>query len=152
VSADGQVGDQLHQSYLGQAGRWIEPVVKPLGYDWKIGVGLIASFAAREVFVSTMGVVYNVGDEADETSEPLRQQIAEATWADGSAVYTPLVGIGLMVFYVLACQCVSTIAVVRRETNSWRWPAFMVGYMTCLAYGAALLVYQVGTALGLGAA
>jgi ferrous iron transport protein B len=152
VAADGQVGDQLHGSYLGQAGHWIEPVVKPLGYDWKIGIGLIASFAAREVFVSTMGVVYNVGDEADETSEPLRQQIAGATWPDGSTVYTPLVGIGLMVFYVLACQCVSTIAVVRRETNSWRWPIFMVAYMTGLAYGAALLVYQVGTALGLGGA
>jgi ferrous iron transport protein B len=128
----------------------IEPLIRPLGYDWKIGIRLIASFAAREVFVSTMGVVYSVG-AADDDTTPLREQMAAARWPDGRRVFTPLVAVGLMVFYVLACQCVSTIAVVRRETNSWRWPVFMFAYMTVLAYLGALLVYQAGRALGLGA-
>jgi ferrous iron transport protein B len=95
--------------------------------------------------------VYSVGDAADDTT-PLREQMAAEKWPDGRRVFTPLVAIGLMVFYVLACQCVSTVAVVKRETNSWRWPLFMFGYMTVLAYVAALLVYQVGTALGWGTA
>jgi ferrous iron transport protein B len=143
-------GLQLRQSYLGRAGRLIEPVIRPLGFDWKIGIGVIASFAAREVFVSTMGVVYGVEDKADETSVPLRAQMIAQTWPDGRKVYTPLAGMSLMVFYVLACQCMSTLAVVRRETQSWRWPVFMFGYMTALAYTGSLLVYQVGSALGGG--
>lgn len=140
---------QLKNSVVGRLGHAIEPVLRPLGYDWKIGVGIIASVAAREVFVSTMGVVYSVG-EADEDSAPLRELLAADRWPDGRRVFTPLVAVGLMVFYVLACQCVSTLAVVRRETASWRWPLFMFGYMSVLAYVAALLIYQVGTALGLG--
>jgi len=139
----------LQNSYAGILGRSIEPVIEPLGYDWKIGIGLIASFAAREVFVGTMGIVYSVG-EADEESSPLREKMAEQRWPDGRKVYTPLVAISLMVFYVLACQCASTIAVVKRETNGWRWPLFMFGYMTVLAYVGALLVYQVGSSLSLG--
>ncbi len=149
TSAD-DPGLQLRQSYMGRIGRVLEPIIEPLGFDWKIGVGLTASFAAREVFVATMGVVYGVGDEVDEESVPLRQRIAAATWPDGRKVFTPLVGISLMVFYVLACQCMSTIAVVRRETGGWRWPVFMFTYMTTLAYVASLIVYQGGSALGLG--
>lgn len=139
---------QLRQSYMGKIGRWIEPAIEPLGFDWQIGVGLTASFAAREVFVATMGVVYGVGEGADERSAPLRDRMAKATHADGRPVYTKLVGLSVMVFYVLACQCMSTLAVVRRETGSWRWPAFIFCYMTALAYGGSLLVYQVGRALG----
>ena len=97
-----------------------------------------------------MGIVYGLGEEVDETSETLRQRMVADTWPDGRPVYTPLVGISLMVFYVLACQCVSTLGVVKRETNSWRWPLFMFGYMTVLAYVASLTIYQVGSALGLG--
>lgn len=144
-----EAAENLQNSIVGRLGRGIEPAIKPLGYDWKIGVGIIASLAAREVFVGTMGVVYSVG-EADEESKPLRQQMREATWPDGSRVFTPLVAVGLMIFYVLACQCVSTLAVVKRETNSWRWPLFMFGYMSVLAYVAALLVYQVGSAFQIG--
>jgi len=142
--------EQIQNSYAGRLGRLIEPAIRPLGYDWRIGIGLVASLAAREAFVSTMGVVYSVG-QADEASAPLHQQMRSARWPDGRTVFTPLVAVGLMVFYVLACQCMSTIAVVRRETNSWRWPAFMFAYMTALAYAGALLVHQAGSALRLGA-
>ncbi len=118
-----------------------------MGYDWRLGVGILSSFLAREVFVGTMGITFAVG-EADEDSGELRDQLASATWPDGRVVLTPLVGIGLMVFYVLACQCVSTLAVVKRETNSWRWPAFLFAYMTALAYVCALLIYQIGSRVG----
>lgn len=110
-------------------------------------MGLIGAFAAREVFVSTMGLVYGVGD-GDEAVTPLRERIRHDTRADGKPVYTPLVGLSLMVFFALASQCMSTLAVVRRETRSWRWPAFLFTYMTALAYGASLLVFQVGRLLG----
>lgn len=142
-------GARLHHSAIGRLGRAIEPIIRPLGYDWRIGTGLLSSFMAREVFVSTMGITFAVG-EVDEESPALREKLAAATWPDGRRVLTPLVGVGLLVFYVLACQCVGTLAVVKRETQSWRWPAFLFGYMTVLAYVGALLVYQVGTALGLG--
>jgi len=151
VINNAEAAENLANSYAGQLGRWIEPAIRPLGYDWRIGIGLVASFAAREVFVGTMGVVYSVGEHGDEASMPLRQQIATATWPDGSKVYTPLVAVSLLLFYVLACQCVSTLAVIRSETRSWRWPVFVYVYMTSLAYLAALLVYQVGSALGLAA-
>ncbi len=144
-----QASEELGHSVAGRLGQMLEPAIKPLGYDWKIGIGIVGSFAAREVFVSTMGIVYSVG-EADEASVPLREQIRASTWEDGSPVFTPLAAVSLMVFYVLACQCASTIAVVRRETNSWRWPIFMFVYMTVLAYVAALVVYQGGSALGIG--
>ena len=143
---------QVQNSFAGQSGRLIEPLITPLGFDWKIGVGLISAFAARETIISTLSIVYNVGNDSDQKSSSLVEAMREAKRPDGSRVWTPLVGLSLMVFFVLACQCMSTIAVVRRETNSWRWPAFMFGYMTVLAYVGALLVYQVGTALGLGAA
>ncbi|MFO0972240.1 MAG: ferrous iron transport protein B [Phycisphaerae bacterium] len=143
-------GAQLHQSYLGQMGRAVEPALRPLGFDWRLGVGVLASFAAREVFVSTMGVVFNV--EGDETgSAALRARMRAARWESGPTAGRPLLsvatGLSLMVFYVLCCQCVSTLAVTRRETNSWRWPVFMFAYMTALAYGAALVTNQVATRL-----
>jgi ferrous iron transport protein B len=140
----------LAQSVAGRMGHAIEPIIAPLGYDWKIGIGLIGSFAAREVFVSTMSIVYNVeqakGEE--ENLAPLRDTMRAERHADGTPVFTPLVCIGLMVFYVLAMQCISTVAVVRRETNSWRWPLFQIAYMTALAYMGAFIVYQGGRLLG----
>ena len=139
--------DAIAQSAGGRMGHALEPLIAPLGYDWKIGIGLIGSFAAREVFVSTMGQVYNIED-ADETSEPLREQMRAERHPDGTPIYTPLVCVGLMVFYVLAMQCISTVAVVRRETNSWRWPLFQIAYMTGLAWLGAFIVYQGGRLLG----
>ena len=140
-------GAQLRYSLAGRFGRLLEPTLEPLGFDWRIGVGIFGAFAAREVFVSTMGMVFDLGD-TDERSEPLRDALKSATRRDGSPLMTPLTGIALMVFFVLACQCMSTLAVVRRETGSWGWPAFMFAYQTMLAYGAALIVYQGGRALG----
>jgi ferrous iron transport protein B len=142
-------GEALSTSMAGQIGHAIEPVIKPLGYDWKIGIGLLTSFAAREAFVGTMAVVYNVGDDS-ANSPSLRNALRDQKNADGSPVFTPLVCVSLMVYYALAMQCMSTVAIVRRETNSWRWPLFQVAYMTSLAYGAALLVYQVGSFFNLG--
>jgi ferrous iron transport protein B len=139
---------QRRQSYVGTLGRAIEPVIAPLGFDWKVGIGIVASFAAREVLVSTLGIVYAVG-EADETSFALRDKLRRAKRPDGTPAFTWLTALSLMVFFVLACQCMSTLAVVKRETNSWRWPIFMFGYMTVLAYVASLVVYQGGVALGL---
>ncbi len=148
-SATTAVAEQRKQSFAGRLGHLIEPVVQPLGFDWKMGIGLIASFAAREVLVSTMATIYNVG-EADAQSVGLREALRNERYPDGRPVYTPLVAISVMVFFVLACQCMSTVAVVRRETNSWQWPAFMVAYMTALAYIGSLVVFQVGRALGWG--
>ncbi len=139
---------QLANSYGGRLGHAIEPVIAPLGFDWKIGVGIVGAFAAREVFVSTLGIVYSVGADADEGSEPLRDKLRSATKADGTRAYTPLVGLSLMIFFALACQCMSTLAVVRRETQSLRWPLFLFGYMTVLAWIVSFLVYQGGRLLG----
>jgi ferrous iron transport protein B len=140
---------QITHSAAGQLGRVIEPVIKPLGYDWKIGIGLIASFAAREVFVSTMSEIYAIGKDDDEdTHEKLRDQLKAATWPDGRPVYTAPVCVGLLVFFVFAMQCLSTVAVVRRETGGWKWPLFQLGYMTGTAYLLALLVYQIGSRWG----
>ena len=141
---------QLQNSYAGQLGHVIEPVIRPLGFDWKIGVALIASFAAREVLVSTLSIIYNVGKDADAENETLIQAVRDAKKEDGSPAWTPLTALTLMVFFVLAMQCMSTVAIVRRETNSWAWTLFMVGYMTLLAYAAAFLTYQGGKFLGFG--
>lgn len=139
----------LQASYAGQLGRLLEPVVKPLGFDWKIGIGLIGSFAAREVLVSTLGVVYSLDEEiAGDQPATVAEAMRADRWPDGSPIFTPLVGFSIMVFFVLAMMCMSTLAVVRRETNSWRWPLFMFTYMTGLAYLAALAVYQGGRLLG----
>ncbi len=138
---------QLEQSYGGRLGKFLEPAIQPLGFDWKIGVGLIGAFAAREVFVSTLGLVYGIGDLDDEAL-PLRERIRNERNSSGGPRYTPLMGLSLLVFFALACQCMSTLAVVQRETKSWRWPAFMLAYMTTLAYIASFLVYQGGRWIG----
>lgn len=141
---------EILNSYAGRLGKFIEPVIEPLGFDWKIGIGLITSFAAREVMVSTLATIYNV-QNADESSVDLRQTLrSEINPKTGKPVYTPLVALSLMVFFVLACQCMSTVAIVRRETDTWRWPLFMMAYMTVLAYLGSLVVYQGGKLLGWG--
>jgi ferrous iron transport protein B len=131
-------------------GRAIEPAIAPLGFDWRMGIGIISSFAAREVFVSTMSIVYNVGksDESEASKNALQQTLRAQTRPDGSPLYTPLLAITLMVFYVFALQCASTVAVVRRETNSWKWPLFQWLYMGVLAWVLALVTYQGGRWLG----
>jgi ferrous iron transport protein B len=139
---------RLEQSIAGRAGHLIEPLIKPLGYDWKIGIGLIGSFAAREVFVNTMAVVYAVESEDEEDMTPLRDHLRAEKRADGKPVYSPLVCISLLVFYVFAMQCVSTMAIVKRETNSWGWMWFQLGYMSGTAYLLAFGIYQIGTSLG----
>ena len=137
----------IEQSYGGRLGKAIEPALRPLGFDWKIGVGLIGAFAAREVFVSTLGLVYGIGD-ADENTAPLRDKIRAERSSTGGPAYSPLMGLSLMVFFALSCQCMSTLMVVYRETKTVRWPLFMFGYMTTLAYVASFLVYQGGRLLG----
>jgi len=132
----------LQHSYAGILGRSIEPAIQPLGFDWKIGIALITSFAAREVFVGTMATIYSVegGNDADEST--LRQKMNAAVKPDGSKVYSLASGISLMIFYVLAMQCMSTLAVVRRETRSWKWPLIQFIYMTGLAYIMSFIAYQ----------
>jgi len=145
-----QAGQALvERSAAGRFGHAIEPLLTPLGFDWKIGVGIIASFAAREVFVSTLGVVYGLGDAEDETSTSLRASMQKDTRADGSPLYTPLTGLSLLVFFLFAMQCMSTIAAVKRETRSWRWPLFQIAYMTTLAVLASIVVFQGGRLAGL---
>ena len=146
-----QQEQQLGHSMLGRIGHAIEPVVRPLGYDWKIGVSIAASFAAREVFVSTMGTIYGVGSENEAA---LTEKLQTETDASGTRVYTPLVAIGLMVFYVFALMCISTVAVTVREAGGgalgWKWASIQFAYMLALAYAGAWIVYAGGTALGLG--
>ena len=144
-----EAGERLRYSVAGRVGQLIEPAIEPLGYDWRIGVGILGAFAAREVFVSTLGIVFGIA-EADEESPSLRASLQNATHPDGSPLMTPLAGVSLMVFFVLACQCMSTIGVVRRESGTWRWPIFMFAYMSVRAYDASLMVYQAGTLLGWG--
>jgi len=138
----------IHSSFAGKIGHAIEPVIAPLGFDWKIGIGLITSFAAREVLVSTMATIYSVEDEGDAVinlSEAMKKDTDPVT---GKPRYTPLVALALMVFFVYAAQCMATFAIVRNETNSWKWPIFMIIYMTTLAYLGALIVFQGGKLLG----
>jgi ferrous iron transport protein B len=133
----------LQNSYAGTLGQAIEPAIRPLGYDWKIGIALITSFAAREVFVGTMATLYSVGDDADANNSTLRQKMAAAVRTDGSKVYDLATGLSLLVFYVLAMQCMSTLAIVKRETRSWKWPTIQLIYMTALAYFLSWVVYVV---------
>src|SRR5690606_1547667 len=114
----------IEYSYAGRMGKAMEPILAPIGQDWRVGIGIIGSFAAREVLVSTLGLVYGIEGAADDDA-PLRERIHDAKRPDGSRRYSPLSGIALMVFFVYACQCMSTLAVVKRETRSWRWPIFM---------------------------
>jgi ferrous iron transport protein B len=142
--------EKLQNSFAGRAGRLIEPLIAPLGMDWKIGIGLISSFAAREVFVSTMSIVYQVDNNSDsqEHTASLAESLRAQRRPDGTPMYTPLMAVALMVFYVFALQCVSTVAVVRRETNSWKWPLFQWAYMGALAWGGAYVVWRAGHWLG----
>jgi len=131
---------QLEQSVLGRAGHFVEPVFRPLGWDWRVSAAVIAGFPAREVVVAVLGTVYAVGDEADEAT--LSGRLKSASWPDGSPVFTLPMVIGLLIFYACCLQCAATIAVIRRETNSWRWPVFAWVYMTTIGYLGALLAYQ----------
>lgn len=140
--------DAIAQSFAGRIGHAIEPVIRPLGYDWKIGIGLVSSFAAREVFVGTMGIVYNVEGDTEKGDATLGDTMRGELRPDGTPVFTPLVCVGLMVFYVLAMQCIGTVAVVRRETNSWRWPLVQIALLSSLAWLGAFAVYQGGRLLG----
>ena len=138
----------IQESYAGKIGQAIEPVIAPLGFDWKIGVGIITSFAAREVMVSTLATLYNVEEEGEYVvgiTEALKNDVNPVT---GLPRYTPLVALSIMVFYVYAAQCMATFAIVRNETNTWKWPLIMIVYMTGLAYAGSLIVYQGGLMLG----
>ena len=141
-------GDQLRNSFAGKIGRAVEPVFEPLGYDWKIDIGVLASFAAREVFVSTMAIIYNVDDLEDADNKPLVAVLQAQTKPDGTPRFTLMTCLSLMVFYVFALQCLSTVVIVRRETNSWFWPVFQMVYMAITAYIAAWAVFQGGLLLG----
>jgi ferrous iron transport protein B len=139
-------GEWKRGSWLGMAGHALEPVVRPLGWDWRIGMAAVASFPAREVVVGTLGIIYNLGEgDPEEVQKSLGEKLQEATGEDGRKIFTVPVALSLMVFFALCCQCVSTLAVMRRETRSWRWPALTFAYMTVLAYVGALVVYQVGS-------
>ncbi|MDX1507355.1 MAG: ferrous iron transport protein B [Woeseiaceae bacterium] len=131
---------QLEQSFLGRAGKVVEPVFEPLGWDWKVSAAVIAGFPAREVVIAVLGTVYAVGDEADEAT--LSNRLKSATWPDGAPVFTLPMVIGLLIFYACCLQCAATLAVIRRETNTWRWPVFAWFYMTAIGYVGALLAYQ----------
>ncbi len=137
----------VESSLLGRAGRVIEPAVRPLGWDWRIGVGAIASFPAREVVISTLGTIYSLGGDVDESDTGLISAMRHSRWPDGRPVYNLPVALSIMVFFALCAQCVSTLAIIRRETNSWLWPVVSFTYMTLLAYLGALVTYQVGMSL-----
>lgn len=133
---------KLENSWIGMLGKGIEPVIAPLGYDWKIGIALITSFAAREVFVGSMATIYSVGEDFEEDESLIQRMRAEQNPRTGQAVYTLASGISLMLFYAFAMQCMSTIAIVYRETKSWKWPLIQMVFMTALAYIAAFIAYQ----------
>jgi ferrous iron transport protein B len=132
---------KLEHSFAGIMGHGIEPIIRPLGYDWKIGIALVTSFAAREVFVGTMATLYSVGD-SDAGKETLNEKMKEAKREDGTPVYTLATGLSLLIFYVFAMQCMSTLAIVKRETRSWKYPVIQFVYMFGLAYLSSLLIYQ----------
>jgi len=134
---------KLEHSYIGIIGKAIEPAIRPLGYDWKIGIGLVTSFAAREVFVGTLATIYSVGSAGDnEDEDTIKSKMAAEVHSDGKKVFTLASGISLLLFYAFAMQCMSTLAIVKRETNSWKWPMIQLVSMTLIAYFAALIAYQ----------
>jgi len=137
--------EKLANSYAGILGHAIEPAIRPLGFDWKIGIALITSFAAREVFVGTMATLYSVGESEEDSDATLREKMSAAVRADGTLVYTLATGLSLMLFYAFAMQCMSTLAIVKRETRSWKMPVIQLVYMTCLAYICSLIAYQLFT-------
>ena len=131
---------RIENSYIGLLGKSIEPVISPLGYDWKIGIALITSFAAREVFVGTLSTIYSVGSENQDT---IKTRMLEEVKPDGSPIFNFASGLSLMIFYAFAMQCMSTLAIVKKETNSWKWPIIQLIFMTILAYFASLITYQI---------
>jgi ferrous iron transport protein B len=135
--------DQLSQSLLGRAGKFVEPLFSPLGWDWRVSAAVIAGFPAREVVVAVMGTIYAVGEKADDAS--LSGKLQSAKWPDGRPVFTLPMVLGLLLFYAWCLQCAATVAIIRRETNSWRWPVFAWTYMTVIGYVGALLIFQLGT-------
>lgn len=151
LPAGSSAAAQVEHSFAGRVGRTLEPAIRPLGFDWRIGIGLVSSFAAREVFVSSSAVVFRAeapGEGSESDLGPLRRALRDARWPDGRPLFTPLTCLSLMLFYVFAMQCGSTLAVVRRETGSWKWPAFQVVYMTGTAWVVCFAVYQIGRLLG----
>jgi ferrous iron transport protein B len=131
---------KLEHSYIGLVGKSIEPIISPLGYDWKIGIALVTSFAAREVFVGTLSTIYSVGSENQET---IKNTMAQEKDSSGNKIFSLPTGLSLMIFYAFAMQCMSTLAIVKKETNSWKWPMAQLFFMTALAYFASLFVYQI---------
>jgi ferrous iron transport protein B len=140
-------GEAIEKSFLGYAGHAIEPVVRPLGWDWKIGVGVIASFPAREVIIATMGTIYSLGGEVSEEDEGLRDALLNANWPDGKPVFNFPVALSIMVFFALCAQCAATLMTIQKETNSWKWAAFTFVYMTTLAYVGAWIAFVVASSL-----
>ncbi|HCL07527.1 MAG TPA: ferrous iron transporter B, partial [Flavobacteriaceae bacterium] len=135
---------RLEHSYIGIVGKTIEPVIRPLGYDWKIGIGLVASFAAREVFVGTLATIYSVGSASeDESIDTIKTKMANERYSDGRKVFTLASGISLLLFYAFAMQCMSTLAIVKRETKSWKWPMVQLVGMSIIAYIFALIAFQI---------
>jgi ferrous iron transport protein B len=134
---------QMEQSWLGRVGRTIEPVFRPLGWDWRVSSAVLAGFPAREVVVAVMGTIYAVGSDADDQS--LSEKLRAARWPDGRLIFTLPMVLGLLVFYAWCLQCAATLATIRRETNSWRWPIFAWVYMTSIGYTGAMITYQVGS-------
>ncbi|PCH76316.1 MAG: hypothetical protein COB98_06525 [Flavobacteriaceae bacterium] len=134
---------KLENSYIGIMGKTIEPVIKPLGYDWKIGIALISSFAAREVFVGTLATIYSVGDDGDDTATIKERMRAEINPITGEKVFNLASGMSLMMYYVFAMQCIGTLAIVKRETNSWKWPILQVVGMGILAYVTAMITFMI---------
>jgi ferrous iron transport protein B len=139
---------QLEQSVLGRVGKSIEPLFRPAGFDWRITTSILAAFPARETVVPSLGIIFALGGDVDQESHDLTKALNEATWPDGRPLFTPWTAAGLMAFFALCAQCMATLATVRRETNSWRWPVFMFTYMTLLAYVVAVVLNQIGRAFG----
>jgi ferrous iron transport protein B len=142
-----EAGELLRNSALGRAGRLVEPVFTPLGWDWRIATATLASFPAREIIVATLGTLFNLGSDESEESQGLRDTLRAATWPDGRPLFTLPVALSIMVFFALCAQCGATLMMMKRETKQWRWPALAFGYMTTLAYVGAFLAYQIGTAV-----
>ena len=133
---------KFENSYIGILGKTIEPIIQPLGYDWKIGIAVVSSFAAREVFVGTLATIYSVGNHSDEEAT-IKEQMKNEIREDGSKTFGFATGISLLIYYALAMQCISTLAIVKKETNSWKWPLVQLIFMSGLAYLSALLAYQI---------
>jgi ferrous iron transport protein B len=134
---------KLEHSFIGIVGKFIEPAIKPLGYDWKIGIGIVTSFAAREVFVGTLATIYSVGNSLDDDDKTIKNRMSKEVHANGDKVFTFASGISLLLFYAFAMQCMSTLAIVKRETNSWKWPMIQLFGMSAIAYIVALIAFQI---------